>query len=72
VSQIIVVTMRSPEVVDVGKSLSESGHRMEWYSSSLQVGLLVEEVCAKPQSYASDDTAEVTWPQCDVNVESSW
>jgi hypothetical protein len=91
VSHNIVVMTRSPQV-EVGKvdrSVPESGRWLERYSSSARLGKLViyrvrlpvGEIRAKPPSYASDRTVEMTlammlpsryWSWRDIAAESCW
>jgi hypothetical protein len=80
VSHNIVVIMCSSwaEIGDIGKSVSESGCQLEWYSWSprawstvnLWVGWLVEEVHAKPLSqcwwWRYHDELAATWCWCRV------
>jgi hypothetical protein len=65
---------RSPrfEIDNVGKSVPESGYWLEWYSSSLRVGLLVGEVHAKPPSHAGDGAAKATWPRYNIDIMLCW
>jgi hypothetical protein len=80
---ILLVTTWSPQfkIGDVGSGITESGCRLEWYSSSprawsmvnLWVKLRVEEVHVKPPSHAGDGTTEPmlagAWCRCWVVLE---